>query len=580
MTSSLLALLACGVTSAPPDLQTAGSGSADDLWEPQDAPSTAPPSPAPAVLGGPPTVVPWGQDLLLDGGFEGVFGPSWQVTRGTCDKADGTGTYSPRTGRLSWFGGTDDCESAQRITLAERGVSAEAVDRGDVGFRYSGWLRNAQGPGDFESFDFDDQVLLRLEALDDADGVLATWETLGAGDLIWQQRQVQGLLPVGTRALLASVVGTWRATEVHDSLADDLALVLETQAPAAPALTKGPMLTEARTDGTTLLWETDGPWAAAGLWWRTDAGESRAPAVTTQVDLDRYVHTASITGLAPETSVTYALELGDTRSDEHGFQTLPDPGGTVTIGIFADNQLGPDQLRMHLDLMAPEDPDLLLAVGDIVQEGWRLQDWDELWFAPLDSSGLTRTRPVVVVRGNHDGEYPEAYAYTHLPGNAAWYSLTLGDLFLVVLDSEAPTDGDQLAFLQDALASDAAAAAAFTAVTFHRTAWSNTRDLSWGHHLDAARVDWEPVFEAHGVDLVICGHHHSYQRGVQRGVTYLVVGGAGNFLDSGHWDQFDWITVEQIVHHHALLEVTPSRLTWTAVHEDGSVLDRFELTAD
>ena len=63
-------------------------------------------------------------------------------------------------------------------------------------------------------------------------------------------------------------------------------------------------------------------------------------------------------------------------------------------------------------------------------------------------------------------------------------------------------------------------------------------------------------------------------------MTYLVVGGAGNFLDAGHWDQFDWIEVEQIVHHHGMLDVTPEQLVWTALLDDGQVLDSFVITAE
>jgi predicted phosphodiesterase len=517
---------------------------------------------------------------LVDGSFEGVYGPTWTIVTETCAKADGTGTYDPRSGRLAWFGGDDDCEAAQSVDLIGRGFPAIELDNGDIGFRLMGWLRNGQDPGDFESRDWDDQVLLRLEALDSDSQILATWETLGAGDMVWIQREVQGLLPAGTRDLVVSVVGNWRAGEVHDSLADDLSLMLDRRVLSTPTVAKGPMLTEARTDGTTVLWETDAPWASSTLWWGTETPDTAQTVITTQVDQDRFVHTATLTGLAPETAVTYQLENGGLVSEPQSFRTLPEPGGHVRIGWFADNQLGPDQLAKHLALMGAEDPDLLVAVGDIVQEGWRLADWDELWFKPLDESGITQSTPVVVVRGNHDGEYPEAYAYTHLPGNQAWYSLTLGDLFLVVLDSEAPTDGTQLDFLVEALSSDEANDAAFSAVTFHRTAWSNTRDLAWGHHLDEARTDWEPVFEAYGVDLVICGHHHSYQRGTQNGVTYLVVGGAGNFLDQGHWDQFDWIEIEEIVNHHAILDVTPTRLNWTAYYEDGGVLDSFALSAE
>ncbi len=580
MTSLSFLLLACVEPEPAPVDPVPGEGAA--TWNPALSVEQAPPEiQRPSASAEPRAPSPLGQELLLDAGFEYVYGPTWAVTTGTCDKADGTDTYAPRTGLLSWWGGRDHCETAQTLDLLARGLSADELDQGELGFTLSGWLKNGSPPGDFESRDFDDQVVLRLEALDDDGTLLRAWETLGAGDDVWIQRGVQGLLPAGTRTLTVAVDGTWRRGEIHDSLADDLSLVLTRESSTTASLTKGPMATEARTDGTVVLWETDHPFTTVSLSWWTDAGSTWTPVETTQVDDDRFVHRASIAGVDPDTAVTYQTEQGGQLGEAFTFRTLPQPGDTVRLAFFADNQLGPGQLTTHLDLMGPEDPDVIVAVGDIVQEGWRLADWDLLWFEPLDDSGLTRTRPIIVVRGNHDGEYPETYAYTQVPGdNGAWFAQTVGDLFLVVLDSEAPTDGEQLTFLEEALTSDEAQDASFIAVTFHRTAWSNTRDLAWGHHLDDARTDWEPVFEAHGVDLVITGHHHSYQRGTQRGVTYLVVGGAGNFLDAGHWDQFDFIEIEEIVHHHGMLDVSPTALSWTAVHENGSVLDAFTLMAE
>ena len=73
-------------------------------------------------------------------------------------------------------------------------------------------------------------------------------------------------------------------------------------------------------------------------------------------------------------TAVYQVQSGDTRSEFFEFRTLPDAGEPLRIGWFADNQLGPDQLTTRLDLMRPEDPDLLVAVGDIVQEGWRHLD--------------------------------------------------------------------------------------------------------------------------------------------------------------------------------------------------------------
>jgi hypothetical protein len=51
-----------------------------------------------------------------------------------------------------------------------------------------------------------------------------------------------------------------------------------------------------------------------------------------------------------------------------------------------------------------------------------------------------------------------------------------------------------------------------------------------GYHSGDDRVasQWVPLFERYGVQLVLSGHEHSYQRFLaRRGVTYVVHGGGG-----------------------------------------------------
>lgn len=55
-------------------------------------------------------------------------------------------------------------------------------------------------------------------------------------------------------------------------------------------------------------------------------------------------------------------------------------------------------------------------------------------------------------------------------------------------------------------------------------AWNEKGESDWGAFV---RLKYVPLFEQYGVDLVIGGHSHIYQRGSRNGVHYLVVGGGG-----------------------------------------------------
>jgi hypothetical protein len=85
------------------------------------------------------------------------------------------------------------------------------------------------------------------------------------------------------------------------------------------------------------------------------------------------------------------------------------------------------------------------------------------------------------------------------------------------------------------------------------------------------------VYERAGVDLVLAGHDHDYQRTTpQGGVTYVVTGGAATHRPTGRAD----ITVTAAsTYHFVELVAYPDRLEVRAVAQDGRIIDAFALPA-
>ncbi len=318
---------------------------------------------------------------------------------------------------------------------------------------------------------------------------------------------------------------------------------------------------------------------------------------TTQVDPTHFVHVATIEGLSTQSAYDYRVRSGDTYSPVYQFRTAPAPSTPFKIAWVADNQNGPSVFAAHVGHIANRPPDLMFVPGDTVQGtttggvlgGSILSEWQTQWWDPLTVSNFAQTTPVMFARGNHDGEHPYSYAYSALPENESWYSFSYGNSFFVVLDSETTTgqqttENDQLTYLQQALTSPEAAAAEFRIVVFHRPPWTRLWDFSGvftGYNGETwVRNDWVPVMEAAGVDLVICGHSHSYQRGERNGTHYLIVGGGGGALDTYNrpagsgWPNF---TVVQSTHHYNLMEVDGNVLTWTTRNLDDTQIDSFQI---
>lgn len=130
------------------------------------------------------------------------------------------------------------------------------------------------------------------------------------------------------------------------------------------------------------------------------------------------------------------------------------------------------------------------------------------------------------VLGNHDYETQRGrYMYRTLGMSGAYYTRRLGEAQLFLLDSNAVNDR-QTAWLELQLADSIAT---WKIAVFHHPPYT------CGGHAGNSNVvkRWVPLFEEYGVQLVLSGHDHNYQRFASRnGVTYLVHGGGGAGLYS------------------------------------------------
>jgi hypothetical protein len=94
--------------------------------------------------------------------------------------------------------------------------------------------------------------------------------------------------------------------------------------------------------------------------------------------------------------------------------------------------------------------------------------------------------------------------------------------------------------------------------------------------MDARRA-FAPLFERFGVQLVLSGHDHDYQRSRPiNGVTYVVTGGAAGTRRTGTADftatSFSW-------HHFVEIGVYPDRIVVRAVNQDRRIADEATVLA-
>ena len=85
------------------------------------------------------------------------------------------------------------------------------------------------------------------------------------------------------------------------------------------------------------------------------------------------------------------------------------------------------------------------------------------------------------------------------------------------------------------------------------------------------RQAFQPLFERYGVQLVLSGHDHDYQRSEEiHGVTYVVSGAASGSRRTGD----EWFTARSFSWHHFVeLAVFPQDLVVRAINQDRRVAD-------
>jgi 3',5'-cyclic AMP phosphodiesterase CpdA len=184
-------------------------------------------------------------------------------------------------------------------------------------------------------------------------------------------------------------------------------------------------------------------------------------------------------------------------------------------------------------------------------------------FAPVLDEGAE----LLAILGNHDAPHGDAQlAALGMPGH--WWAEQHGDVLLVGLDSNHPDDPDQLAFLERTLRDTTAA---WKIVAVHHPPYS----AGYQGSSKASRQAFAPLFERYGVQLVLSGHDHDYQRSkVINGVTYVVTGAAAGTRRTG---KADFTAVSFSWHSYVELGIYPDHLIGRVMNQDNRVADEWEL---
>lgn len=317
---------------------------------------------------------------------------------------------------------------------------------------------------------------------------------------------------------------------------------------------------------------------------------------------------ATLAGLEPGARYCYRIaDSGGAIVDYRAFRSAVRPGDPFTVLAFGDSRQSKrhrnSPIRRSLaDVIGREDlPHLTIFTGDMVDDGSSYRQWVQ-WFA--DFSPVFERSPLVPVYGNHEAKENKHevvyYRFFPSPGGGRWFSLDYGNLHLVVLNTEVPYSASPWSMWQEQarwFAHDMERAAARPDILW-RVVACHKPPYSTGHHAvekDSRDVQRHlpPLFDAHGVDLVLSAHDHYYQRSYPlrdgrvtdrsasvyrnpRGVMYLVTAGAGAPLT--HGAPAEWVAKYREAYHYCLIAFGPGReLVITATDINGDLIERVRI---
>ena len=328
---------------------------------------------------------------------------------------------------------------------------------------------------------------------------------------------------------------------------------------SAAALVRGPYVQMGHfTNQSTIVWRTDSSVDGA-----VDYGLTTAYGMTAAAG-SGYQHEATLTGLVPGTTYYYRVRSGGATLASASFRSGKAAGTSFRIGLFSDAHQGGNAAIGNL--LALAEPDLLLANGDVTDDGL-YSDLDNNLFSKMGA--VLGSAPLYWTPGNHDvrdgfAACREAFV---LPDNEQSYSFEYADALIVSLNAE---DLPGTAWLANALA---ASSKPWKIVFFHEPAYSP--DGGHGEN-ETIRDQYVPVMEQHGVQLMVSGHNHFYYRSSSiDGIVQLITGPTGNRTrDAGSAPcDSQWVVNGTAAHTFIILDVEGTTLRIRTFDEAGNQHD-------
>ncbi len=317
---------------------------------------------------------------------------------------------------------------------------------------------------------------------------------------------------------------------------------------------------------------------------------------TTELASVYYQYAADLTGLQPGTTYRYQVVLDGqiVASDPvlNSFYT-PAPGNSSFLVVGDSGVNSAQQASLTQQMEAESNISKVIHLGDLAYESGTFAQFQANYF-PLFAPLMSRL-PFFTTPGNHEYETDSAAPYLASMSAPAcgvpaadlgrYYSFDSADVHFVSIDSNL-LPGDAAPRMLAWMDADLAATRKYWKIVFlHHPPYPTGAHV--GDPICAlVQKNVNPIAERHGVQLVLAGHEHGYERSFplvagqkadssQPSTTYVITGGGGASLETvGSLPQ---CAFSESTWNYLRVDVEGTALTFTATGIGGNVIDRMTL---
>jgi acid phosphatase type 7 len=299
-------------------------------------------------------------------------------------------------------------------------------------------------------------------------------------------------------------------------------------------VTRQPYLQVPTPTGVVVRWQS-----GTGDIGKVHYGSSVSSLMRTMVESDeeRIYHQVTVSGLEPNTKYYYSVDGSSKGTEELYFVTAPPVGSGTPVRIWVISDFGQTNSKNNerrLETVArwrtfnnhSYHASFVLSLGDQTEDD-ALYQLQHNYFDQLEN--VLRSSPLYTTVGNHDG-HDSLFNYKRtftLPargeaggiasGTEKYYSFDYANIHVVSLCTEIHDEAGRKAqrewLKKDLDQNKEEWLIACMHQPFHSGGYHPSDEVEYAQ---PQRSDWLPILEDHGVDLVLSGHNHVYER------TYLL----------------------------------------------------------